>query len=439
MLHPGPSVARMAFVTLTETSAIPADPHGAGPASLVSARPALVTPALLLRFVSMIGASTSFYLLLSVLPVYAGGNAAGLVTGALMLSTVAGELATPRLLARFGYRRVLAAGLLLLGLPALALMAPPDLATIVAVCFVRGLGFAFTVVAGGALTASLIPPERRGEGLALAGVVAGVPAVVALPFGLWLAARGGYPPVFVAAAVAALAALASVPWLPERKPAVGRAVGVVAGLRTAALVRPAIAFSATTMAAGVVVTFLPLAVTRGSASVAALALLAQSATSTLTRWRAGRHGDRHGPAGLVIPGLLTSTAGMLTLALTASPTAVMTGAVIFGAGFGITQNATLTLMYARVPASGYGTVSALWNLAYDAGLGLGAVGFGALATRTGYSAAFALTAALMLTGLPAALRDRRGPHQTDDAAIIRKEIASAPMTPCHSTTGPRRT
>jgi Cu/Ag efflux pump CusA len=37
----------------------------------------------------------------------------------------------------------------------------------------------------------------------------------------------------------------------------------------------------------------------------------------------------------------------------------------------------------------------MWNLAYDGGMGLGEAGFGVLATRTGYPAAFALTAALM--------------------------------------------
>jgi predicted MFS family arabinose efflux permease len=56
-------------------------------------------------------------------------------------------------------------------------------------------------------------------------------------------------------------------------------------------------------------------------------------------------------------------------------------------------------MFAEVPASGYGTASALWNLAYDAGLGVGGAGFGVLATRTGYQAGFALTAALMLLAL----------------------------------------
>ncbi|HEV7976306.1 MAG TPA: hypothetical protein VGP60_16315 [Amycolatopsis sp.] len=45
-------------------------------------------------------------------------------------------------------------------------------------------------------------------------------------------------------------------------------------------------------------------------------------------------------------------------------------------------------------------MSALWSVGYDAGMGAGAVGFGALAALTGCPAAFAPTAAAMpLLGL----------------------------------------
>lgn len=370
-----------------------------------------MTQALLLRFVSMIGASASFFLLLSVVPLYArasggGGNALGLATGALMLATVAGELVTPWFVARFGYRWVLAAGLALLGAPALVLTASGDIAWIVAVCLVRGFGFALTAVAGGALTASLVPPERRGEGLALVGIVSGVPSLMALPLGVWLAGQVGYGPVFLAGAVVALVAIVAVPGLPDREQTSGEAMGVMAGFRRTSLAKPAAVFAATACAAGIIVTFLPLAVPSASTGLVAMALFVQPAAATAARWLAGRHGDRNGPAGLVLPGLLVSAAGILLTALTGSPFAVVAGVALFGIGFGITQNATLTLMYSRVPTSGYGTVSALWNFAYDGGMGIGAVAFGALATRTGYPLAFVLTAALMLTALAPAWHDR---------------------------------
>lgn len=372
-------------------------------------RQRLVTPALALVLAASLGGLTSFYLLLSVVPLYAvsgggSGTTAGIATGVLMLTTVAAEIAMPRLTAAFGYRRLLAAGLILLGVPALALIASRSIAMIVVVCAVRGLGFAISVVVGGALVPALVPAERRGEGLGLFGIAAGVPAVVALPLGVWLARHAGYPLVFGLGAAAALAGLTVIGGLPRESPQPGRRDGVLAGLRSPALLRPAIAFSVTAMAGGAVVSFLPLAVTRSSGNLAATALLAQAATATAARWWAGRHGDRHGPSRLLIPGILAAAAGMLALMLRTSPAAVVGGMVLFGAGFGTSQNASMAVMIGQVTARRYGTVSAIWNLAYDAAMGAGALGFGLLAPRTGYAAGFAITAAVMLTGLvPAAL------------------------------------
>ena len=149
-------------------------------------------------------------------------------------------------------------------------------------------------VAGGALTVSLIPARRRGEGLALVGLVSGIPSVA--PLGVWLAGHLGYRPVFAAGGLAALAGIASLPWLPNTRSITTRADGMLAALRNPALVRPAALFSATTMAVGIIVTFLPLAVTRADANAAALALLVQPAA-----------------------------AGVLVLSLTAVPAAVIAG------------------------------------------------------------------------------------------------------------------
>ena len=386
------------------------------------ARTRLLTRPLMVRFVSVIGTATSFYLLLSAVPLYARSagastGLAGLTTTALTLSSVAAYPVTPRLMARYGTRAVLAGGLLALGLPALALAVTANIGLILAACVVRGAGFAVLCVAGGALTVSLIPARRRGEGLALVGLVSGVPSVAALPLGVWLAGHLGYRPVFAAGGLAALAGLASLPWLPRAGPATrtSKADGMLAALRNPALVRPAALFSATTMAVGIIVTFLPLAVTRADANVAALALLVQPAAAIAGRWLAGRrgdrpsgqHGNRRGSAALLVPGVLAAAAGVLVLSLTAVPAAVIAGAAVFGLGFGVTQNVTQTVMYDRVPESAYGASSALWNLAYDGGMGLGAAGFGVLALHTGYTVAFVLVAAILAAAiLPTVLTAR---------------------------------
>jgi predicted MFS family arabinose efflux permease len=377
------------------------------------ARTSLVSRTLLLRFVSIVGSSIGFYLPLSVVPLYAeqggSGRNAGMATVALLLATVACELVTPRLISRVGYRWALGLGLVLLGVPTIVLTLSDSIAVIIAVSVVRGAGFAICAVAGGAVTATLIPAERRGEGLALVGMVGGISSLFALPAGVWVAARWGYPPVFVATAVVTLLALLSVPGLPHRAaaPKAGSRDGVLCALGSAVLMRPAAIFVVPTAAVGVFVTFLPLALTDQPAWLAAAALLAQPAAATVGRWIAGRIGDRRGTARLLTPGVVLTAAGMAAMAVTGTPAAVIGGALVFGAGFGLLQNATLTLMYARVPAGGEGAVSAIWNAAYDLGMAAGALGAGLVIASVGYPATFVLTAAVILPALALVRRDRR--------------------------------
>jgi predicted MFS family arabinose efflux permease len=143
-----------------------------------------------------------------------------------------------------------------------------------------------------------------------------------------------------------------------------------------------------------------------------MALLGHSVAATASRWWAGRHGDRRGTAGLLRLGALLAAAGMLALALVGSPIMVLTGAVVMGAGFGIVQNASLASMYSRVGVGAFAAVTALWSIAYDAGLGLGAAGFGLLSDHTSHATAYALTAVLIVAALmgPTASRYERAIH-----------------------------
>ena len=175
----------------------------------------------------------------------AGSAEAGVVTGSLMLATVLAEFASSRLMRRYGYRAVFAAGALLLGGPVLALLGPHSVVTIVAVSIVRGFGFGLDTVVIGALVATSLPPERRGEGIGLAGVVACVPAIVALPSGVWLAENTGYAVVIAITAISALAPLAAVPWLAgpaghqaEADPGTAQPAGLLASLRSGGQLRP---------------------------------------------------------------------------------------------------------------------------------------------------------------------------------------------------------
>jgi predicted MFS family arabinose efflux permease len=371
----------------------------------------IISGALVLRFVSVAASSLGFFLPFGVVPEYAAGvagaSSAGAVTSTFLVVTVIVELASPVLLLRTGNRVGLAAGLLLLGAPTLLLAPHSSSSTIFATCALRGVGFAVTVVAGGALTADLLPRSRRGEGLAVIGLVNGIPALVGLPAGVWIADRYGYHVVFLLTAALPVLAALTVPFLPApgAPPSSGPAhglgsgpVGIIAGLRTGRLMRPAAVFAASAAGAGVLSTFLPLAVLGRPDWTAPTALLLLSMTATASRLVAGRLGDRGHHQSLVAPGLTLSVVGVLGVALTQTVPTVLLGAAVFGAGFGTLQNSTLSMMYAEADRPGYAMVSAIWNAAYDGGMAAGTFTVGLLVPLIGYGPAFVGTACLMATG-----------------------------------------
>lgn len=357
----------------------------------------LLTVPLAMTFLAEFTSLTSFFLLLSVLPMLAAANgagtaAAGLVTGSLLLGSVIAELVAAPAVGRLGYRPVLAAGAVLLGVPTLALLAREPQTVLVSVSLVRGFGFGLCGVVTGALTATLLPPDRRGEGLGLLGIVSGVPAIVALPAGVWLAGNHNVVMVAVLALISGLVPLAGLRWLPGVRPERTRGTG----RRRATALRLPLIFAASTVAAGVVGSFLPIA--HGVPSgVSSAALLVQAIAATLSRWQAGRHGDRYGHARLLVPALLMAALGMAALALLASPAMIFVSMVLFGAGFGVIENATLALLIEQQPEA---TASAWWNLAYDAGYGAGPVLFGLFSGQIGYPASFSLTALVIVAALP---------------------------------------
>jgi predicted MFS family arabinose efflux permease len=379
-----------------------------------AAPPRLLSVPLAVTFLAEFTSLTSFFMMLSVMPMlaaaaHAGSSAAGLMTGALLLGTVTAEVAAAPAIRRFGYRLVLAAGAVLLGGPALAMLGREPQAVMLAVSLVRGLGFGLCGVVTGALTARLLPPDRRGEGLGLLGLVSGVPAVVALPAGVWLAGHQLAAAAAAMSAVVGLLPLVALRWLPGGREA-GRTARAGQRPRARSSVRMAgpvlrlpLIFAAVTVAAGVLDSFLPLA--KGIPSnLCSAALLVQAVTATVSRWQAGKRGDRYGHARLLVPALAVAALGMSAMMVLGSPVAIFAGMVLFGAGFGVLENATFAQLIDQLPEA---QASALWNFAYDAGYGAGPAAFGLICGRTGYPAAFALTGALILAAVPVAVRERK--------------------------------
>lgn len=371
------------------------------------------TRPMLLLLCTTLAAFAGFYLLLSVVPLYAeraggGSTGAGLTTAALMLSTVLIQLVMPRLLRLLGYRVALTAGLLLLGLPAFLYGATEGIVPVLLITLARGAGFGILTVAFSALTVELAPPGRRGEAIGLLGVAITLPGIFCHALGLWIAEHVSFGLVFVLGGAAPLFGFGLAQGLRDittsHQHEKDDAAEFLSGFRRMKLLRICLLFASSTVAFGVVFTFLPLAVSGPTPFSAAMALVLVGLTTTVGRWWAGRYCDRHDPSHLLAPALIIAAFGMI--ALSYSGWLLLTGGLLFGSGLGLLQSTTLTIIMNRVKKTEYGLGSTLWNVAYDGSIGLGTIAFGVLIPLVGFTVAFYLCSALLVSALFLAYADR---------------------------------
>jgi predicted MFS family arabinose efflux permease len=364
-------------------------------------------------------ATCGYALLLSVVPLWvarggAGAFGAGAGTGVFMAATVATQLGVPWLLRRFSHRVLLGAGLLLLGVPAPLLALSSALLPVLLLSLLRGAGFGLFTVVGNALVAEMVPAAARGRAAALFGLATGLPQLLLLPTGVVAADRVGFGVVFGLAAVPVLG-LALLRFPPVRTLA-GQTGPPPVPLPVPSpgprgMTGPVAAMAVCAVAQGSLITFLPLAVA-GPAVVSA-ALFGTAGGALLGRLAAGELVDRRGLGGrLLRPGTLVALVGMLAecaSAGTGSPAGVVAGALLVGVGFGLVQNDSLVALFGLAGPSGFGRASAAWNVAYDAGTGLGALGLGVVAQLAGFRAAFGAAAVLLFLVVPlAGPRHRQG-------------------------------
>ncbi|MPY34156.1 MFS transporter [Streptomyces adustus] len=390
--------------------------QGEVPALSAGRRRAAVAGALIAAF----GGFAGFNLLLGAMPAYAvrsgaGPSGAGALTATMMAATLVVQPFTPWLFARLGQRHSLALSGALLGLPCLVLPAVSTLPVLTGLVAVRGLGFGVFVVAGVTLTAELFPSGSRGRAIGWYGAVVGVAGVLGAPLGVALARREAYPVAFALAAGTAALVLAGSFGLPRAagpaRPAGPRSGGPHAVRGTWRLLRPMtgplLVETASTTAYGVLFTFLPL-----TASAAPRALLAAQAATVLSRLGAGWLIDRYGGRPVLLPAALVTALGTAAGAASGVPALLLTGAALFGAGFGAVQSATLVLALraAGDRPGGLGVAGVAWNIAFDGGTGIGSLAGGPLLSLGGPSALFPATAAVLVVLL---LLDLCTAHRTD--------------------------
>lgn len=179
------------------------------------------------------------------------------------------------------------------------------------------------------------------------------------------------------------------------------------------LLRPMLLLLGVTTAGGALITFAPQMSDDPTATLAGLLLL--TGTAAFSRWRFGALADRHGtgpfrwPLVIVTAVGLTLTAWAVTTPGTTDLVPLLAGMALVGVSYGGLQNLTLVDAFAAVDSRSSGIASAVWNVGFDAGTGVGALLVGYLATGASFSVALMAMAVLSLATLPLAFAGGAAP------------------------------
>jgi len=253
-----------------------------------------------------------FAALFPVVPMWAvsgGANeaGAGLVNGLLLAVTVMAQPFVPRMLNRLGTGRVLAAGLIFLGVPPLLFLVSDQLGWILLLSAFRGIGFGILTVAGSTVVANLVPRAQHGAAIGAYGAAIAVPQVILIPAGPWLVDSVGFWVVFALGSLPILG-ISSAPRLARilREQAAARAVqpstdaiplavgkGSLRRVLFGSLLRPMILLSGVTLAGGALITFAPqMSSTAALTTGGARATHSQRGSDPLGCWRLSRSARR---------------------------------------------------------------------------------------------------------------------------------------------------
>lgn len=339
---------------------------------------------------------------LPVLPRYVSGPlgegdlAVGIVVGAFAFSAVVGRPLGGRIADRRGRRIVVVCGLLLTALAGLLYLLPLGVPGLVFARLVLGLGDGWVFTAGLAWAVDVVPPQRRGQFIALygLGVWGGLSFGPLIGEGLFHA--GGYELVWVFAAVSPFAGAIVARLVPDRRPP--RVPETPQPLLPLPAIRPGVALLLAQIGyaalAGFIVLHLDaIGVGHGAAVFTAFALTVVAARLLLS-WVP----DRAGPRASIALAATAQAAGLVLLAVTGSLGVAVAGAVVMGAGFSLSFPSLALLVVEEVDEDTRGAAMGAFTAFFDVGVGIGAPLAGAISAVAGYPAAFAVGAACAAAG-----------------------------------------
>jgi MFS family permease len=357
----------------------------------------------LLQLGSVFLVSSSFYVLLPLLPVYVTDVWAGTLSQVGLLATVMSASAVPARLFggwacdRWGRRPVQIGSLALFALISLGYPLASSLTALLAVRLLYGLPFGGVTAANVTVTSDLVPEQRRGEGLGYYTLAQTLALAIFPVLAFRLLGRFGYLWLFWLAVWLLLGSviLAALIRHPDvRDPAVRLNLRGLLERRIGWL--SLLEFLVALGYAGAI-SFISLHATRVGVSNGGIFYSLYAAGAAVVRPVAGKLYDRRGPNLPVLGGLGGMALAYALLAVWEAPAGFYLGSLVYGIGLGALTPSVTAMAVSLVPPARRGAATATLFAGFDVGMVVGPLMTGLAAEGPGgYRLMFALAAVLIV-------------------------------------------
>jgi len=338
-----------------------------------------------------------------------GTFASGLFLGFLTYASAASAPFTGAIADRIGRRRTLliASGVILLCAVGYAITT--RVAVMLALVLVHGVFWSALLSASAAHLTSLVPDDRRAEGIGYWGLSSVAAVAVAPPIAFWIMDHGGWQ--WICISCGSLNALMGViAWTlheaphpaplhpaPHAAPQHPAPSTRLVEWRVLAL---AITLFLYSFGYGAVTSFSAMFADAIGVAPKSLYLTILAVVVLMVRPVLGGLADRRGHRRVFIPSLALIAAGLALLPFATSRLLFVASAVVFGSGFGIAYPTFVAYVMRDVSAARRGAAFGAILAAFDTGIGTGSTTVGWLIERFGFAAAFGVAAALSALALP---------------------------------------
>jgi MFS family permease len=324
--------------------------------------------------------------------------ASGLFLGFLTYSSALSAPITGALADRIGQRRILIVSSLALAAFSMGYAVIPSYRVTLALVIVHGIFWSGLLSASASYMTHLLPESRRAEGIGYWGLSSIAAMAVAPTMGLWIYKRG-WLWLCVVGAVLNLV-MAVIAWSLREHATAEERPARRAGLLEWRVLIVSISLFLYSFGYGGITSFTALYADANGVAPKSIYLTAMAIVILVTRPFSGRLGDRWGYKRIFIPCLVLISLGMALLAIGGTRPLMIASAIVFGVGFGTAYPVYVGYVMQGVYPDRRGAAFGAILAAFDTGIGTGSTLMGWLIQRFGFSAAFAVAAALSALALP---------------------------------------